>query len=416
MRGRRQVGTEIGGRLLDCLHQDAARTERTPWADVTVDEWEGLFALAHTHHVDALLAFRLRSRGVEGGLPEAARRAALDARRRGARAALLAQETLTRLTTALQTRGVPVIVLKGAHLAPVVYPQPSLRWMLDVDLLVHRADLARAAAILRAHGCRQIAESDDEGGSSAYPWHLPRFVQAHPPSVELHWRLAANDRPPPQELWQRAVPVRIAGVDTLGLGPEDLLLHLCVHACYAHRFVLGLRPICDIAETVRHFGATMAWADVEERARRHRWHRGVHLMLRLAKEMLGAAVPDDVLRARPSGDIDHALRTARFLILEGHQIGRGLPSGVASVTRATTWPARIRVFWNSLAVPSEALARDFRMPPGSSRLLLYSMRVKDLVKRHGPAVVRLLRRDPTLTPIARDVATIQQWLSDDGQS
>jgi len=233
--------------------------------------------------------------------------------------------------------------------------------------------------------------------------------------VELHWRLAANDLPPQSDLWQRAVPVRIAGVDTLGLCPEDLLLHLCVHGCYGHRFTFGLRPLCDVAEVVRHYGGTMAWTDVEARARRYHWHRGVYLMLRLAKEMLGAAVPEEILRALPSGDVDHALRTARFLILEGNQIGRGLPSGVASVSRATTWPARIRTLGRSLFVPRAALARDFRMSPRSPRLLLYSMRVRDLVKRHGPVVVRLLRRDPALTPIARDVAMIQQWLSDDGR-
>ena len=30
-----------------------------------------------------------------------------------------------------------------------------------------------------------------------------------------------------------------------------------------------------------------------------------------------------------------------------------------------------------------------------------------------PGLLGLLRRDPTLTPIARDVAMIQHWLSDD---
>ena len=43
------------------------------------------------------------------------------------------------------------------------------------------------------------------------------------------------------------------------------------------------------------------------------------------------------------------------------------------------------------------------------------MRVRDLLKRHGPVVVRLLRRDPALTPIARDVAMIQQWLASDDE-
>ena len=176
--------------------------------------------------------------------------------------------------------------------------------------------------------------------------------------MELHWRLAANDLPPQGDLWQRAVPC--ASPRRLGLCPEDLLLHLCVHGCYGHRFVIGLRPICDVAEVVRRYGGTLAWADVEARARRFGWHRGVYLMLRLAKEMLGAAVPDEMLRALPSGNLDHALRTARFLILEGNQIGRGLPSGVASVSSATTWRARIRALGRSLFVPRAALARDFK--------------------------------------------------------
>ena len=408
IRGRPRVRTEIGDRLLDCLHQDPARTELTRRANVTVDEWEAVFALARAHNVDALLAFRLRSRGVEDRLPDAVRKTALDARRRGMHVGLRVRESLTRLTTALQTAGVPVIVLKGAHLAHVVYPDPSLRWMSDVDLLVQFADLERAAMLLRVGGCRQIAPS------SVYVHHLPRFFQAFPPAVELHWRLAPNDRAPENDLWQRAAPLRIAGVDTLGLCPEDLLLHLCVHGSYAHRFMLGLRPICDIAETVRHFGGTMVWADVLSRARRYRCHRGVNLMLRLAKEMLGAAVPDDVLRALPSESLDDALRTARFMTLEGNQIGLGMPAQVVSVSNATTWPGRISVLWRSLFVPTKFLAATYGLSPRSPRVFLYyPVRLKDLLKRYGSVVLRLLRRDPTLTGIAREVAMIQHWLWDD---
>ena len=186
-----------------------------------------MFALARAHNVDALLAFRLRSRGVEDRLPDAVRKTANDARRRGMQSGLLVRETLTRLTTALQNGGVPVIVLKGAHLANVVYPDPSLRSMLDVDLLVDQKDLARAATLLRASGCRQAAVSDDDGPLPDFANHLPRFFQALPPAVELHWKLAANDPADRNDHWKRAVPVRLAGVDTLGLCPEDLLLLVC---------------------------------------------------------------------------------------------------------------------------------------------------------------------------------------------
>ncbi|MEO8257912.1 MAG: nucleotidyltransferase family protein [Acidobacteriota bacterium] len=405
-------GTAVVDRLLDCLHQDPRRTELTLRASLAVAEWEAVFALARAHTVDALLAFRLRSRGGEDTLPAAVRQAAADARRSGMRSGLLVRETLTRLTTALQNGGVRVIVLKGAHLAHIVYPDPSLRAMTDVDLLVGRTDLGRAAALLRANGCHQVAASDDDGPLADFTNHLPRFYQALPPAVELHWKLAPSDPATRTDHWHRAVPVRLAGVDTLGLCPEDLLLLVCAHACYSHRFMFGIRPICDVAEIVRHFGGTMVWADVVERARQHRSRRGVYLMLRLAREMLGAAVPDDVLRALSSDRADDAIRTARFMILEGHRICRQLPAPIVTLSSATGWPGRLRLLLRSLFPSPDRLAAHYGLPARSPTLpFYYVVRLKDLLKRHGTVVRRVLRRDAALTPIARDMATVEDWLS-----
>ena len=137
-------------------------------------------------------------------------------------------------------------------------------------------------------------------------------------------------------------------------------------------------------------------------------------MLRLAKEMLGAAVPDDVLRALPSENLDDALRTARFMTLEGNQICRALPAPVVGMSNATTWPGRISALWRSLFVPTRLLAATYGLSPQSPRVFLYyPVRLKDLLKRYGSVVLRLLRRDPTLTRIAWGVAMIQHWLWDD---
>ena len=58
----------------------------------------------------------------------------------------LLRATLLRFAEA----NVPVIVLKGAALATLVYPSPALRPMRDIDLLVHRRDLDRVEAVLRS--------------------------------------------------------------------------------------------------------------------------------------------------------------------------------------------------------------------------------------------------------------------------
>src|SRR4051812_5899004 len=49
--------------------------------------------------------------------------------------------------------GVPVIVLRGAALAALVYPSPTLRPIGSIDLLVQRHDLDRADELL--HGMRE---------------------------------------------------------------------------------------------------------------------------------------------------------------------------------------------------------------------------------------------------------------------
>ena len=58
----------------------------------------------------------------------------------------LLRTTLLRFAEA----SVPVIVLKGAALATLVYPSPALRPMRDIDLLVHRRDLDRVEAVLHS--------------------------------------------------------------------------------------------------------------------------------------------------------------------------------------------------------------------------------------------------------------------------
>ena len=50
---------------------------------------------------------------------------------------------LSKLLTLLKEEDIPVIVLKGAHLAEIVYGNVALRNMGDIDLLAQKKDLVR---------------------------------------------------------------------------------------------------------------------------------------------------------------------------------------------------------------------------------------------------------------------------------
>src|SRR5581483_10467430 len=78
--------------------------------------------------------------------------------RRLAALALLRQAELLKLLRALGAAGVPVILLKGACLANLVYGDLVEREMHDLDLLVPPAQLLRAVDLVRAAGFAPLAE------------------------------------------------------------------------------------------------------------------------------------------------------------------------------------------------------------------------------------------------------------------
>ena len=59
-------------------------------------------------------------------------------------------------------------------------------------------------------------------------------------------------------------PATIADVEVLALSPGDLLLYLCLHASHRHGLGGGLRPLCDVSETIQCFRDEIDWAQVAD--------------------------------------------------------------------------------------------------------------------------------------------------------
>lgn len=94
---------------------------------------------------------------------------------------------LAEILNQLYCAGIPVLVLKGAALAYLVYPRPELRPMRDLDLLVRPEDTPRARAVLHQIGFRVAAARDFVLPAGHH--HLPAFEMVQngeTVSVELH--------------------------------------------------------------------------------------------------------------------------------------------------------------------------------------------------------------------------------------
>ena len=224
-----------------------------------------------------------------------------------ARNALLYHD-LAQVVTNLQQHGLRVAILKGAHLAALIYPHLGLRPMADMDLLMPKEDLAKADAILCAMGYTTVRSQDIET-RCRISQHLAPFSKPPHPRIELHWTIAAPILPFQIDMagiQARWCPAIIAGIETHVLAPEDLLIHLCTHAA-GHSpvpFCHGFRTFCDLAAVLRHHRADLDWPTVQARAVAWQTGLGVYVALRLARDLVQAEVPPAALEALRPPDFD----------------------------------------------------------------------------------------------------------------
>jgi len=400
--------------LLQCLRQDA-RVDRGRLSALAAEEWASLRSMASAHGVQELLLSRLAESGLDTAMPESMLADTRDAARRAAVRSLGLLRDLDRVGEALHAARIPVIALKGAHLARAVYTSAALRSMSDVDLLVHAGDLARATSALEIEGYAPRAPAGKAvEPPTANPYHLPRFFKRGAVGIELHWTLPSPSAfCDEQGVWDRAVPLRTGDGNLLALCPEDLLLHLCAHASYQHYFEMGLRPACDVAATIERYRDRLDWTAVVARAQQWRWDRGTYLSLRLAREMLGATVPDSALCALRPADFDETFITAaRTLTLLDSRTHRALPATLGAATAARGARQRVVEVLRRVFLPRALVANLYAVSPRSFKVLLYyPIRLKDLLRRHAHLAFQLFGGDPILRSITTQKAAIRYWLS-----
>lgn len=217
------------------------------------------------------------------------------------------------LLRALDDAAIPTIVLKGAYLGETVYPHPALRPMSDIDVLVRHGARFRVDEVLRGLGYRR--------GTDAHSWAFDLAYDSATfydgPSgarVDVHWRLLndpryAWDHAEAEAVWDRAVPVTLAGEPALALCPEDLFLSLAVHLAI-HHGLSGLLWYWDLHLVLDRWSATLDWDELVTRAERWRVRRALSFVLRRLADFF--AVPEaadlSVRRIAPCGPRALAMR------------------------------------------------------------------------------------------------------------
>jgi len=402
----RDSGESTGEDLLAWLRQDG--TAGSSGAD-----WDAIVALAREQRVVPLLATRLASAGAVGRItPEAGASLTADARAIGMRA-LGYQRDLALILAALDSVSVPTVLLKGAHLARAIYPNPGLREMNDIDLLIRLADAARGSQALRAWGYDFVAPCNPADGLIG-THHFPRLIKPGAAPIELHVTLTPTDGRlaiDTEGLWQRAEPLK-QGSRHAALCPEDLLLHICTHSAYSHVTEFGLRPLCDVREIVNAI-PYLDWTAICHRAREWRVARGTFLTLYLAADCLGAEVPDWVLAALRPVDFDARLAAlARTHLFTRKTLSVSVPIEATRAYADRSPLELVRQTYRKVVVSRAELAAQFpQIETARFPSWFYVKRALSIGRRHAWLPMAVARRkDRELTAMIDRRSTILRWL------
>jgi len=203
----------------------------------------------------------------------------------------------------LAVEGIRLAVLKNGGISRGIYPCAACCPMGDVDLLVERSRFEEAHALLLECGFElatrssvdreELAARIAEGGTEYFKRTAGEDVWC-----ELQWRpvsgrwVRRDQEPDGGQLVARSIPVSGSAIRLLE--PTDNLLQVALHTA-KHTFVRapGLRLHTDIDRLIAF--APPDWSVLVATARRLEVATPIFFSLECAKELLGTAVPDEVL-------------------------------------------------------------------------------------------------------------------------
>lgn len=393
---------------------DGALSERL--AHLTEAEWDRLATEALRHFAAPLLYHRLRRfapalpavPGIEALRHEYVQNALRNIRTYAA---------LGEVVRAFEAARIPVIALKGAHLAAVVYGEPALRPMHDLDLLVPRQDRSRAEDRLLQLGYRPMECAREWTDYDTHHHSRPLFRDGAT-TVEIHSAIVPPTCPiriDLEGLWDRARHAQLGDIRTLVLAPEDLILHLCLHASYSHHFRIPLLSLYDLAAVLRHHSREIDWPRLVSVANESGTGPLVYCTLRLVQATLGAELDAPSFESFAQHGTDEVVTEA--ILDEILSTPVEVPTGVRRVVGQERWNRKLHILLQTIFPPRDQLRAIYNLR-SDSRLLSwwYLLRPLDLLARRGRTLAALAFRShrsphPVLEAIRRrDIIT--RWLNE----
>ena len=343
--------------------------------------WEHIYELARRNAVLPLVYFQLNATSASDVPVNWLTRLKKKYQDNLARNLYLTAE-LVRVLQLFAAAGIEAVPYKGPALALLAYGNIGLRQFVDLDILVRKADVLRAAEILKAQGfaCDVPWSKSQQAMLLRTQHNLPLSRESGRLIIELHWEVASEMFAPSlqfEDFLGRLSPMRLNGVAVKTLAIEDLLLSLCVHG--SKHLWERLAWICDVAELSKN---EIDWPTLLERSRSAGNERMLLLGLYLANLLLDSPLPAEV---EPRLSTDRNIATLGDALIERLFSSAGQTPATFSESIKFNWA--IRSGWKSrlnycrlIMRPTDADVRTLALPRALS-FVYYLVRPLGLLKR-----------------------------------
>ncbi len=335
------------------------------------DQWQSLLGVAHQHNLLPMLVWVVKRAAPELVVSELWEPAFTSVRQNALRHIWL-EQAQRQVNRAFNEAGIAAVWLKGIALAVTVFPQPALRPMADLDVLVPYAERETALKIAESLGFvfdepPNFVEAALQDTKQDYHYRL----MSGDIYLEIHYRLINEGEIPhtfDKEAWF------FSQVDTSDenlpiLKPDAFLLHLCAHVVIHHgEETATLSQFHDIHRVLTN--TTIDWAFLIEWAAKLHWSYIVEYALTITEALFQTPIPEgtfEQLRARRLPDEN----ILRILTLQGR--GANLEF-VLSLMRAMPLVDQIRLLRQFIFPPRVYMLKRYSIKPGHPVWVYYPRR------------------------------------------
>ena len=384
-------------------------------------DWQLLMAMVRQHRLGPLLHWQLGQAHPTLQLPAPVQARLSHIYKKGTLRSLTLQRELVLADRILQDAGIPSMALKGAYLAFHAYPQPALRPLRDLDILVPAAQALNAFQVLLDGGLRRIDTymGTPEAAIEIHQHFPPLRSPSGTVNIELHNRALhpSHDHPDLPDLsadpqfWERANRTRVGNTEITFESPTDLLLHLIVHAVFDHKFNNGPLVLSDLAFLLRTH--SMDWPLFWNLADQGHHTRGCVLALLLTQKYWGQLPlvwSDEAEQITKDATVSVQVDRAALLMLREMQ-ARGDVDILAQVNKEASVLAKGQNLLRRLFVSRTTMAAAYPVAKDDWRIYAwYPIRWWRLVTQRLPSLWRS-HQQTDLRSEATQLAEIKVWLN-----